>query len=201
VPRWPRWSRPASREPPRSEGAIPIVPSFNSTSPARDRCANYALQCDEAHPTCRNCQKSKRECLGYDPIFKQQPGPPQIQPAPNSTPHQASIAASSPPITAPYPTPVPQGYAPAVSAGPYAPPVSSSGTSQAGHANFSSPAIESTIDPALARQDPSMHRGQPQYNGAHAPYPMTGTASAYPSAPVDAPVIKGQSYAEAPLLC
>ncbi|GAB7363866.1 hypothetical protein MBLNU230_g4430t1 [Neophaeotheca triangularis] len=40
-------------------------------------------QCDEAHPECRNCQKSKRECLGYDPIFKQQPGPAAIQPAPS----------------------------------------------------------------------------------------------------------------------
>lgn len=25
-------------------------------------------QCDEAQPACRNCAKSKRECLGYDPI-------------------------------------------------------------------------------------------------------------------------------------
>ncbi|KAI0970040.1 hypothetical protein F4678DRAFT_473407 [Xylaria arbuscula] len=29
-------------------------------------------KCDELHPTCKNCQKSKRECLGYDPIFKNQ---------------------------------------------------------------------------------------------------------------------------------
>ncbi|SPO04096.1 uncharacterized protein DNG_06779 [Cephalotrichum gorgonifer] len=29
-------------------------------------------KCDETHPTCNNCRKSKRECLGYDPIFKQQ---------------------------------------------------------------------------------------------------------------------------------
>lgn len=42
-------------------------------------------QCDEGHPTCRNCQKSKRACLGYDPIFKQQSAPPpSIQPAPVS---------------------------------------------------------------------------------------------------------------------
>lgn len=43
-------------------------------------------QCDEQHPACRNCQKSKRECLGYDPIFKQTPGPAAIQPAPQNMP-------------------------------------------------------------------------------------------------------------------
>ena len=31
---------------------------------------NGITQCDEAHPSCRNCSKSRRECLGYDPIFK-----------------------------------------------------------------------------------------------------------------------------------
>lgn len=42
------------------------------------------FQCDEAHPTCKNCAKSKRDCLGYDPIFKAQPGPAAIQPAPST---------------------------------------------------------------------------------------------------------------------
>ncbi|KAL4913690.1 hypothetical protein BDW62DRAFT_214063 [Aspergillus aurantiobrunneus] len=42
-------------------------------------------QCDEGHPVCRNCVKSKRECLGYDPVFKQ-PTPSAIQPAPNPQP-------------------------------------------------------------------------------------------------------------------
>ncbi|KAF2722860.1 hypothetical protein K431DRAFT_221480 [Polychaeton citri CBS 116435] len=45
-------------------------------------CRKRRIKCDEGHPTCRNCQKSKRECLGYDPIFKQQSGPAPIQPAP-----------------------------------------------------------------------------------------------------------------------
>ncbi|PKS06690.1 hypothetical protein jhhlp_006764 [Lomentospora prolificans] len=36
-------------------------------------------KCDETHPTCNNCRKSKRECLGYDPIFKQQQGQQQRQ--------------------------------------------------------------------------------------------------------------------------
>ncbi|QSZ29056.1 hypothetical protein DSL72_003566 [Monilinia vaccinii-corymbosi] len=54
-------------------------------------------KCDEQHPACRNCQKSKRECLGYDPIFKQQPGPAAIQPAPSSAPSQASSIATANP--------------------------------------------------------------------------------------------------------
>ncbi|PSK37509.1 hypothetical protein B9Z65_2251 [Elsinoe australis] len=35
-------------------------------------CRKRRIKCDEGHPSCRNCQKSKRECLGYDPIFKSQ---------------------------------------------------------------------------------------------------------------------------------
>ncbi|KAL6868603.1 hypothetical protein J3F83DRAFT_714850 [Trichoderma novae-zelandiae] len=48
---------------------------------------NLSLQCDETHPTCNNCRKSKRECLGYDPIFRQQAGTPtgsHVQPASSS---------------------------------------------------------------------------------------------------------------------
>ncbi|TGZ77554.1 hypothetical protein EX30DRAFT_199319 [Ascodesmis nigricans] len=48
-------------------------------------CRKRRIKCDEGHPTCHNCAKSKRECLGYDPIFKPQQGPAQpaaIQPAP-----------------------------------------------------------------------------------------------------------------------
>uniref|UniRef100_A0A0D2X9W3 Zn(2)-C6 fungal-type domain-containing protein n=1 Tax=Fusarium oxysporum (strain Fo5176) TaxID=660025 RepID=A0A0D2X9W3_FUSOF len=51
-------------------------------------------QCDETHPTCNNCKKSKRECLGYDPIFRQQAGgqsSSNIQPAPSQrTPQSTS---------------------------------------------------------------------------------------------------------------
>ncbi|KAI5780442.1 hypothetical protein EDC01DRAFT_620471 [Geopyxis carbonaria] len=47
-------------------------------------CRKRRIKCDEGHPTCKNCQKSKRDCLGYDPIFKSQPGPAAIQPAPSS---------------------------------------------------------------------------------------------------------------------
>ncbi|KAL5614484.1 hypothetical protein BROUX41_004589 [Berkeleyomyces rouxiae] len=43
-------------------------------------CRKRRIKCDETHPTCNNCKKSKRDCLGYDPIFKQQN---QGQPAPH----------------------------------------------------------------------------------------------------------------------
>lgn len=47
-------------------------------------CRKRRIKCDETHPTCNNCKKSKRDCAGYDPIFKQTPpGPSTIQPAPN----------------------------------------------------------------------------------------------------------------------
>ncbi|PPJ60291.1 hypothetical protein CBER1_01318 [Cercospora berteroae] len=60
-------------------------------------CRKRRIKCDEGLPTCRNCQKSKRECLGYDPIFKQQPSPANIQPAPsvhNTPPTSASASGS-----------------------------------------------------------------------------------------------------------
>lgn len=36
-------------------------------------CRRRRIKCDEGQPTCGNCRKSKRECLGYDPIFKSSP--------------------------------------------------------------------------------------------------------------------------------
>ncbi|KAF4965069.1 hypothetical protein FSARC_7103 [Fusarium sarcochroum] len=60
-------------------------------------------KCDETHPTCNNCKKSKRECLGYDPIFRQQAGgqsSSNIQPAPSQrTPPTAAL--SSVPLIVP----------------------------------------------------------------------------------------------------
>ncbi|KAI1205213.1 uncharacterized protein F4807DRAFT_471219 [Annulohypoxylon truncatum] len=57
-------------------------------------------KCDEQHPVCKNCQKSKRECLGYDPIFKnqQQQHPTNIRPAPNSS-TSTSAPSSRPPVS------------------------------------------------------------------------------------------------------
>ncbi|ORY13478.1 hypothetical protein BCR34DRAFT_586445 [Clohesyomyces aquaticus] len=152
-------------------------------------CRKRRIKCDEAHPVCRNCQKSKRECLGYDPIFKPQPGPAQIQPAPNSAPHQNSVPVSTPPTTMSYGAQVPQGYAPAVSAG-YAPPVAATGSGHPPYENFNN-----AIDPALAAQDPNMHGGQPPYNGTHALNPAlrgVGSGSPYSPAASEAHPIKAK---------
>ncbi|KAG6021310.1 hypothetical protein E4U41_002528 [Claviceps citrina] len=61
-------------------------------------CRKRRIKCDETHPTCNNCKKSKRECLGYDPIFRQQPGGQpnsHIQPAP-TTVGQLTVSSSAP---------------------------------------------------------------------------------------------------------
>ncbi|KAL1957825.1 hypothetical protein VTO42DRAFT_5543 [Malbranchea cinnamomea] len=85
-------------------------------------CRKRRIKCDERHPICRNCEKSKRECLGYDPIFKSQAGPSAIQPAPSQpsllvAPQTPSIGAQQPstanqnnhavPSAPTHPTPVP----------------------------------------------------------------------------------------------
>ncbi|PNY23352.1 Uncharacterized protein TCAP_06687 [Tolypocladium capitatum] len=71
-------------------------------------CRKRRIKCDETHPTCNNCKKSKRECLGYDPIFRTQagvsPANSHIQPAPASQP---TVLSPVPPSTAPHSTPPP----------------------------------------------------------------------------------------------
>ncbi|KAF2813466.1 uncharacterized protein BDZ99DRAFT_474115 [Mytilinidion resinicola] len=148
-------------------------------------CRKRRIKCDEAHPTCRNCQKSKRDCLGYDPIFKQQPGPAQIQPAPSAAQLQPSIPASAPPPSGSY-AHVPQGYAPAVTAG-YAPPPTSGG-----HPPYDQ--FNSAIDPALAATDPALQGGPPPYNGSVPPSfrPAVGSASPYSSIASDVHPVKAK---------
>ena len=104
-------------------------------------------QCDEQHPACRNCQKSKRECLGYDPIFKQQPGPAAIQPAPSSAPSLGGMVATSNPY----------GQQPQMLTNYGAPPANMSSYDRALSAGVSSPGsvhpqydYTNAIDPALA---------------------------------------------------
>lgn len=125
------------------------------------------VQCDEAHPTCRNCLKSKRECLGYDPIFKHQPGPANIQPAPSGNP---------PPPANPSATPS------AVPSNPYQTPQSFPGTGgtfiPAAGAPYGSAEAPfehggTSLDPALAGGDHPLHMAQnnhsslqPQRKGA-----------------------------------
>ncbi|KUL91446.1 hypothetical protein ZTR_01770 [Talaromyces verruculosus] len=86
--------------------------------------------CDEGHPVCRNCVKSKRECLGYDPGFRPQPAPSDIRPASNTP--QPSLVVNPQENhnnnNNPYPS-APPGYIPA-SAQPFAPSVQSDSSIQ-----------------------------------------------------------------------
>lgn len=149
------------------------------------------IQCDEAHPTCRNCQKSKRECLGYDPIFKPTISPAQIQPAPSVASQSAPVPATAAPPTTAYSN-IPQGYAPAASAG-YAPGIA---------AGIPPPALStdsgyeySAIDPALAGTDSNGMAIPPPYNSSHSLGQdlkgSLGTASPYPPVPLPAQTPRG----------
>jgi hypothetical protein len=89
-------------------------------------CRKRRIKCDEGHPACRNCQKSKRECLGYDPIFKSQTSPQTIQPAPgifppqpqHQQPQQQQVKHEPQMSSEPQRySNIPQGYMPAASAG------------------------------------------------------------------------------------
>jgi hypothetical protein len=131
-------------------------------------CRKRRIKCDEAHPTCNNCKKSKRECLGYDPIFKQQ-GPTAIQPAPNSQqPAPVATLASTPTLPSsttqsPYhaqPPVVPSSYPPSVpSSITFDSPVSTS--SQNIKAEPSSFDYSAAIDPALQGGDLSTSADTP----------------------------------------
>jgi hypothetical protein len=124
-------------------------------------CRKRRIKCDEGHPTCNNCRKSKRDCLGYDPIFKPQPtpqshpaGPVRIQPAPSptnnntpsGTPGLASPSATAAPSSPlPYQAPVvPSSYPQPAEA-----PLPSSAPRSEGGYEYSSTAI----DPALRGSD------------------------------------------------
>ncbi|KAF1814250.1 hypothetical protein P152DRAFT_265434 [Eremomyces bilateralis CBS 781.70] len=66
-------------------------------------CRKRRIKCDEAHPFCNNCKKSKRDCLGYDPMFKSTI-PANLQPAHPSNSHhtQAGAQSASPPAAQHY---------------------------------------------------------------------------------------------------
>ncbi|CAG7557321.1 unnamed protein product [Fusarium equiseti] len=98
-----------------SHQGMPMAPGYGLSDPM----ARYAIphdprlmghrgpkKCDETHPTCNNCKKSKRECLGYDPIFRQQAGgqPSNIQPAPSQR--------TPPTVPSSVPSTVPSSIAP-----------------------------------------------------------------------------------------
>ncbi|KAH8808317.1 hypothetical protein F5884DRAFT_364817 [Xylogone sp. PMI_703] len=116
-------------------------------------CRKRRIKCDEQHPACRNCQKSKRECLGYDPIFKPQPGPAAIQPAPSSAPPQAPIVATANPYGN-QPQMLQSGYGAPVTNMGYVEPALSAGVSSPGSATQAYE-FASAIDPALEAAAPA----------------------------------------------
>lgn len=127
-------------------------------------CRKRRIKCDEQHPACRNCQKSKRECLGYDPIFKQAPGPAAIQPAPSSAPSMSSAAATANPygnqpqmLGGAYAPVSSMAYEPALSAGVNSP---GSAGQQFEYASAIDPALEAAAPPTTAAAGNS-YGGQP----------------------------------------
>jgi hypothetical protein len=59
-------------------------------------CRRRRIKCDENRPTCNNCKKSKRDCLGYDPIFRQQLR--LVNTFSNTGPHHQQLAYSTSPL-------------------------------------------------------------------------------------------------------
>ncbi|KAK4865016.1 hypothetical protein LT330_001639 [Penicillium expansum] len=137
-------------------------------------CRKRRIKCDEAHPVCRNCVKSKRECLGYDPVFRTQASTPSaIQPAPNPPPslvvNPQGPSASSVPSYPSYPS-APPGYMPA-SSQPFAPSLhSESPTASADQHEHGA-----SIDSSLATNHQSNHTdmqntGVPRQQGSEPSY-------------------------------
>ncbi|KXT07386.1 hypothetical protein AC578_533 [Pseudocercospora eumusae] len=116
-------------------------------------CRKRRIKCDEGQPTCRNCSKSKRECLGYDPIFKSQPSPANIQPAPTANP---ASSASHPPAGNPYHQPA-QTFP------------GTGGTFI--HTAAAAPGTSASPGYAYASLDPALSSGDPSAHMAHTNHP------------------------------
>ncbi|PKY05253.1 hypothetical protein P168DRAFT_252527 [Aspergillus campestris IBT 28561] len=138
-------------------------------------CRKRRIKCDEGHPVCRNCVKSKRECLGYDPVFKPQPTPSAIQPAPN--PHPSLVVNPQDPSPPQYPS-APPGYVPAVSQ-PFAPSESPSTSEQYNSNNYGA-----SIDPSLdGNNAPNMASVQSAVEGGLQPTINPATTTNPPADP------------------
>ncbi|KAK2755956.1 hypothetical protein FQN54_005753 [Arachnomyces sp. PD_36] len=114
-------------------------------------CRKRRIKCDETHPVCRNCVKSKRECLGYDPVFRTQPPPSAIQPAPNPPP--SLVVAPQNPSS--YPN-IPPGYVAAAAPPPFVPSLPSESPTP----SLEQPDYRTSTDPS-----------QPPHNSPPAPPP------------------------------
>ncbi|KAJ6446147.1 C6 finger domain-containingprotein [Purpureocillium lavendulum] len=129
-------------------------------------------KCDETHPTCNNCKKSKRECLGYDPIFRQQvggaPTNSHIQPAPAS---QSASTSPAPPVAILHSTPAPgprvgnsYGGQPPMLPGSYS--SSPATTLSAGPVSHTTTTASYSQPPAAAAPAPAPGRPEPSYEYA-----------------------------------
>ncbi|CAK3888843.1 White-opaque regulator 1 [Lecanosticta acicola] len=127
-------------------------------------CRKRRIKCDEAQPSCRNCAKSKRECLGYDPIWKPMTGPANIQPAPagnNPPPPPTANINPSAPQSFQHSFPGTGGtFIPA--SAPAAPAAHPDGTQPYGEYGVS-------LDPALSSGDQPLHMAQNNYPPALQP--------------------------------
>ncbi|KAJ5089456.1 hypothetical protein N7532_008140 [Penicillium argentinense] len=119
-------------------------------------CRKRRIKCDEGHPVCRNCVKSKRECLGYDPVFRPQASTPSaIQPAPNPPPSLVVNPQGPPaPSTPSYPS-APPGYMPA-SSQPFAPSLHSESPSTSTDQPDHGASIDSSLPPSNPPNPPNM---------------------------------------------
>ncbi|KAK4227428.1 transcriptional regulatory protein moc3 [Podospora fimiseda] len=149
-------------------------------------CRKRRIKCDEGHPTCNNCKKSKRECLGYDPIFKQQQGPASIQPAPSSQPSTpaTTIPSSATTPTVPsssashsYQATYPPPPAPIVA---YEPPVSNTPQNIKHDPAYD---YSAAIDPALQAADASTAPSAPvsHYQQHSIKYRIPSTHTSFPA--------------------
>ncbi|RMZ78710.1 hypothetical protein DV737_g3752, partial [Chaetothyriales sp. CBS 132003] len=84
-----------------NDPGLVVAPARHKTKEVKRRtktgcltCRKRRIKCDEGKPECRNCQKSKRHCLGYDPVFQSQ-GPHSILPASNNSVSSAGTSSSS----------------------------------------------------------------------------------------------------------
>ncbi|KAK3339027.1 hypothetical protein B0H65DRAFT_432601 [Neurospora tetraspora] len=130
-------------------------------------CRKRRIKCDEAHPACNNCKKSKRDCLGYDPIFKQQQQQQQQQ-------HQQNLTAQS--------TPKSQHSAPASLTS--TPTVPSSSVPPSPYQSQAQPYQQQSPPPHHYHQQSQQHL--PAYQ--HQPHPTSYPPSHSSNTPYESPV-------------
>ncbi|KAL1996564.1 hypothetical protein VTN49DRAFT_7429 [Thermomyces lanuginosus] len=155
-------------------------------------CRKRRIKCDEARPICRNCIKSKRDCLGYDPVFRQQSNPSGAPPASTAQPslvvNPQNPRQSQDPQTPSYPS-APPGYVPA-SAQPFAPSVQSDSSAPSPKPATPNTQARSTAEPSAEASETmsAMASVQDTLDGTlslPAGTPSTTTTPAMPSGQVE----------------